>query len=537
MYRRQGYTGTTTATTDAIADEEKECILTGAVDYEEQDTSEDNSNYYFEYEETHNDCPSVVENVFESSGYISKTSSESTTAHAQTLDDHGQPKKVSVVTFCDKRNEIVLLNSYDFYHKIQRSSSDQPGNHQMKNWRNPSQNMIRNPYGPPLYQHCRITLPPSKAFEKDAVGRSKSSTPQKVMNMSNCTQNTKQFHELFELTTENNKSQCIQGVSKHRQTSKILNFKDKESPPPMCNVNGKSEDNKQILTKQMKYSEFSLATKSNDHECQHFNNISLTNYFQDEGNGNGRESTSKEGYASKGRQSRKLFKSRHDCTIEPVNKHHAPKRQHSAIQRSFSTHRSEHNKKIDESKFPEHPEKLIDISNLDISSHDKRILELLSLKYQKLKEADRKAHIYHLKWQHNLQRMEDYRAEKDLEWKNLIQVKRKQENEINHRKLLEAKKRFVHSQNYLRSLILKRQQKREEMCQTAIKQKEMTLAAWRHAEEAKRIAVEEALQQLLARDTQYRKELKGHIECRLETAKERRKYHREQYRQVNFIIV
>lgn len=41
-------------------------------------------------------------------------------------------------------------------------------------------------------------------------------------------------------------------------------------------------------------------------------------------------------------------------------------------------------------------------------------------------------------------------------------------------------------------------------------------------EEARRIAVEAALSELLARDTQYRKELKAHLETRLENAEARR---------------
>ena len=41
-------------------------------------------------------------------------------------------------------------------------------------------------------------------------------------------------------------------------------------------------------------------------------------------------------------------------------------------------------------------------------------------------------------------------------------------------------------------------------------------------EDARRIAVEAALSELLARDTQYRKELKAHLETRLQNAEARR---------------
>ena len=54
----------------------------------------------------------------------------------------------------------------------------------------------------------------------------------------------------------------------------------------------------------------------------------------------------------------------------------------------------------------------------------------------------------------------------------------------------------------------------------------------RAAEEARRQAVEEALEQLLARDTQYRKELRSHLDTRMEIAKKRRSFHRQQYKEV-----
>ena len=44
----------------------------------------------------------------------------------------------------------------------------------------------------------------------------------------------------------------------------------------------------------------------------------------------------------------------------------------------------------------------------------------------------------------------------------------------------------------------------------------------RENEDARRVAVEAALAELLARDTQYRKELKAHLETRLQNAEARR---------------
>ena len=45
---------------------------------------------------------------------------------------------------------------------------------------------------------------------------------------------------------------------------------------------------------------------------------------------------------------------------------------------------------------------------------------------------------------------------------------------------------------------------------------------FRENEDARRVAVEGALAELLARDTQYRKELKAHLETRLQNAEARR---------------
>ena len=59
----------------------------------------------------------------------------------------------------------------------------------------------------------------------------------------------------------------------------------------------------------------------------------------------------------------------------------------------------------------------------------------------------------------------------------------------------------------------------------------------RAAEEARRQAVEEALEQLLARDTQYRKELRSHLDTRMEIAKKRRSFHRQQYKEVHHFSI
>ena len=182
--------------------------------------------------------------------------------------------------------------------------------------------------------------------------------------------------------------------------------------------------------------------------------------------------------------------------------------------------------------FISHFREVSDFSNMDLLVHDKRILELLSLKYRQLAAAEKEAHLRHLEWQRDNQDMEQKRANKDIQWQNLVLAKRKQEYEINSKKMLEAKNEFIRSQTNLRNLIIKKEQRREKLYDNAVMQKRFSLARWKFGEEARRSVVEEALEQLLARDAQYRKELKSHIQTRLEAAKERKRYHRQQYIQV-----
>ena len=177
------------------------------------------------------------------------------------------------------------------------------------------------------------------------------------------------------------------------------------------------------------------------------------------------------------------------------------------------------------------------ISDLDIPAHDKRILELLAIKYHKLEEAEEKSHARHLEWQREIHDIAYQRDHRDEEWKNVVMKKRQEENKINSQKLLDSKRKLVQSQNHLRNLMLQKDERREKLHETAKIQKAFNFASWKVTEESRRGAVEEALEQLLARDTQYRKELKGHIENRVEAAKERRAYHRKQYIQVDYKLL
>ena len=186
--------------------------------------------------------------------------------------------------------------------------------------------------------------------------------------------------------------------------------------------------------------------------------------------------------------------------------------------------------------FPFSPKELLNkISDMDIPLHDKRILELLAIKYQKLAKAEQESHTRHLQWQKELQNLKHNQNHE--EWKKVVLKKREEESKINSQKLLESKRKLVQSQNHLRNLMLQREERRVKLYENAKMQKAFNFASWKISEDARRGAVEDALEQLLARDTQYRKELKGHIENRVEAAKERRAFHRKQYIQVNIVAI
>ena len=60
---------------------------------------------------------------------------------------------------------------------------------------------------------------------------------------------------------------------------------------------------------------------------------------------------------------------------------------------------------------------------------------------------------------------------------------------------------------------------------------------WIRNEEARKVAVEAALNEFMARDTQYRKDLKAHIESRLYNADKKRRIIRQQTIEVIFTAV
>ena len=63
---------------------------------------------------------------------------------------------------------------------------------------------------------------------------------------------------------------------------------------------------------------------------------------------------------------------------------------------------------------------------------------------------------------------------RDIRWRQHLDVKRKQENSLNEQRLLEARRKFVQSQNLLRQLIQEKDQKRQEALGNANRKKGTT---------------------------------------------------------------
>ena len=63
------------------------------------------------------------------------------------------------------------------------------------------------------------------------------------------------------------------------------------------------------------------------------------------------------------------------------------------------------------------------------------------------------------------------RKYRDDEWRNVVLKNRQEENKINRKKLLDAKRKLVQSQNHLRNLMLQKEEKREKLHQNAKLQK------------------------------------------------------------------
>ena len=158
----------------------------------------------------------------------------------------------------------------------------------------------------------------------------------------------------------------------------------------------------------------------------------------------------------------------------------------------------------------------------DLLDHDRRMLQLLASKKLEEWEKDRSAHTFRQKWAQEYLLWKKNKENHELLWQKELKSKRKRESESNESRLFDMRNQVMQAQNHLKCLIHQKQLKYDQLAQRAQRLKLEQIIEWRKQEDSKRLTVETALNELLARDTQYRKELKAHIENRLQQAEKRR---------------
>jgi len=171
--------------------------------------------------------------------------------------------------------------------------------------------------------------------------------------------------------------------------------------------------------------------------------------------------------------------------------------------------------------------KSVDLKTLidghDLLDHDRKILHRLASKRIQMLENEAKAQSFRQKWASELTKWKQNKENMELFWQNEVLRKRRYEQDFNEDRLLEAREKLLNVQLQLSLLIEKKQEKADEMVAKAQKRRTEQFLQWRKHEEARRFAVDSAIKELFARDFQYRKELKSHIENRLQNAEKRRR--------------
>jgi len=167
----------------------------------------------------------------------------------------------------------------------------------------------------------------------------------------------------------------------------------------------------------------------------------------------------------------------------------------------------------------------IDIDRLQISQQDLRILEILALRNNAEWERRQEQHRLRVQWEDEKRDRETRREEIEKENRRQLTVKRRKETEDCQRRLLHARERFLKSQEHLRQLLKEKDDRKKELLQSIVRQKELLVLRHRENEERRRGAVEQAVTDLLTRDTQYREELRTQVEKKLALAETRRRQH------------
>merc|ERR1711915_1030075 len=139
-----------------------------------------------------------------------------------------------------------------------------------------------------------------------------------------------------------------------------------------------------------------------------------------------------------------------------------------------------------------------------------------------------------IQWEEEKCKRELEKNELEKEYRKQLTAKRRKENDECHKRLQQARDQFIQSQEYLRQLLKEKDDRKKKLLDTIVKQKEALIREHREQEESKRMAVDNAVRDLLNRDTQYRNELKNQVEEKMERAEKNKKL-REKHKHINII--
>lgn len=170
----------------------------------------------------------------------------------------------------------------------------------------------------------------------------------------------------------------------------------------------------------------------------------------------------------------------------------------------------------------------IDIDQLQISQQDLRLLEILTIRNNAEQERKQHQHKLRIQWEEERCQREAAKTELEKEYRKQVSAKRRKESSNCARRLEAARDRLIRSQEHLRSLLKEKDDRKKVLIDTIAKQKEALLREHRECEESRRLAVDNAVKDLLARDTLYRNELKVQLEEKIKNAEKRKKLYDNQ---------
>ena len=144
-----------------------------------------------------------------------------------------------------------------------------------------------------------------------------------------------------------------------------------------------------------------------------------------------------------------------------------------------------------------------------------------------------------IQWEEEKCKRELEKNELEKEYRRNLTAKRRKDDDACQRRLQQARERFIKSQEHLRQLLKEKDDRKKELVNTIMQQKvgqdslssysflqiiqEALIREHRETEDSKRAAVDNAVKDLLNRDTQYRNVLRIQVEEKMKKAEHNRK--------------